>query len=197
VAQRVNSGGGEILTFTDADSLRALAVIADRHPSVVALDRLFAATARGAALIHRIKADPALSGSEIRVVSHDSGHSHVSPREPGAARPEEELDQSGTRRGQRIRVDEFVEVLIDGNLASVVDLSTNGAQVVSATVLKPNQRVRVSLSDQESAMRFNACVAWATFEIPQNGGPRYRAGIQFLDASADDVNAYSLRHRAP
>ena len=97
----------------------------------------------------------------------------------------------------RISVDEFVEVLIDGNLASVVNLSTNGAQVVSATVLRPSQRVLVSLSDQETAMRFNACVAWARFKITQNGGPRYRVGIEFLDANARDVHAYSLRHRAP
>ncbi len=197
VVQRVNSGGDEIVTFTDSDSLRALAVIADRHPSVVALDRLFADTARGAALITRIQADPALSGSEIRIVSHDSGHTRVSRREPGSAHPERELDQTGTRRAQRISVDEFVQALIDGNLASVVNLSANGAQVVSATALRPTQRVRVSLSDQEAVIRFNACIAWATFEIPKNGGPRYRAGIEFLDAVAEDVHAYSLRHRAP
>lgn len=197
MVQRASSWGDEIVTFSDADSLRALAVIADRHPSVVALDRLFVDTARGAALITRIQADPALSGSEIRIVSHDSGYTRVSQREPGATHSQRELDQTGTRRAQRVSVDEFVQALIDGNLASVVNLSANGAQVVSATALRPSQRVRVSLSDQEAVIRFNACIAWATFEIPKNGGPRYRAGIEFLDAVAEDVHAYSLRHRAP
>jgi PilZ domain len=196
LVQRVTSGADEVVIFTDADSLRALAVIADRHPSVVVLDRLFADTARGAALITRINADPALDGSEIRIVSHDSGHTSVSRRKPDAVHPEGELDQTGTRRAPRISVDEFVEALIDGNLASVVNLSANGAQVVSRTVLRPTQRVRVSLSDREAVIRFNASIAWATFEIPKNGGPRYRAGIEFLDAVAEDVHAYSLRHRA-
>ena len=36
---------------------------------------------------------------------------------------------------------------VDGNPAALVDLSTVGAQVVSPTVLKPNQRVRVSFGD--------------------------------------------------
>ena len=34
-------------------------------------------------------------------------------------------------------------------------------------------------------MRFNAIVAWASFEIPPKIGPRYRAGIEFIDADAD------------
>ena len=38
-------------------------------------------------------------------------------------------------------------MLIDGNPAMLVDLSTVGAQVVSATLLKPNQRVRLSFTE--------------------------------------------------
>ena len=33
-------------------------------------------------------------------------------------------------------------------------------------------------------------MAWASFEIPPNGGPRYRAGIEFLDADGSAVDAY-------
>src|SRR5687767_15077942 len=46
--------------FSDADALRALELIAKERPESVALERLFAATSRGAALINRIKADPTL-----------------------------------------------------------------------------------------------------------------------------------------
>ena len=42
---------------------------------------------------------------------------------------------------------EPVEVLVDGDPAQLIDLSVMGAQVVSTTVLKPNQRVRFVLSD--------------------------------------------------
>ena len=58
-----------------------------------------------------------------------------------------------------------MSVLLDGNAARLVDLSEVGAQVVSSTVLKPNQRVRVALTDDHGALRFNAAVAWASFEI--------------------------------
>src|SRR4029079_18397297 len=59
--------GGELLAFPDSDALGALDVISRRQPDVVALEQTFAATPRGAALINRIKADPTLSGSTIRI----------------------------------------------------------------------------------------------------------------------------------
>ena len=76
--ERTGDVNGEVLAFSDSDALRALEVITKRRPRVVALERLFAATPRGAALINRIKADPALVESEIRVMQH--------PR-PAAATP--------------------------------------------------------------------------------------------------------------
>jgi hypothetical protein len=90
------------------------------------------------------------------------------------------------------------EVLIDGNQATLIDLSALGAQVVSLmslTVLKPNQRIRVWLSDPEGPIRMNATVAWASFEIPPASGPRYRAGIEFIDANAAVLEAYCSRHK--
>jgi len=50
--------------------------------------------------------------------------------------------------------------------------------------LKPNQRVRLWLHDPTRPIRFSGSVAWAAFEIPKTG-PRYRAGIEFVDASPD------------
>ena len=82
---------------------------------------------------------------------------------------------------------------MDGNTATLVDLSTIGAHVLSATILKPNQKVRMTVADDQVTMRFNAVVAWAFFEMPPKIGPRYRAGIEFLDANAADVDTYRLR----
>jgi hypothetical protein len=196
------SEAGELLVFTDAEALRALEVITKRRPQVVALERLFAATPRGAALINRIKADPALTGAEIRVVSHDPSYARVSPPEaaaaPAPAPPIDTpapLDQRGTRRAPRFRIPGDVGVTIDGNPATLVDLSTIGAQVVSPTILKPNQRVRVSLADDQATVRVSAVIAWASFEIPARIGPRYRAGIEFVDADPAAVDAYCARHR--
>src|SRR5262249_43295205 len=105
------------------------------------------------------------------------------------------LDQRGTRRAQRYRIAQKIEILVDGNAAAPVDLWKVGAQVISVTALKPNQRVRVGITDNNATLRFNASVAWAKFEIPPGMGPRYRAGIEFVDADASAVDAYCVRHR--
>ncbi len=203
----------EVLTFSDAEALRALEEIVKRRPLAVELERQFAATPRGAALINRIKADPSLAGSELRVVSHDSDYARVVPRAdaaeppaapavailepppPEAAPAPPPLDHRGTRRAPRFRIAGEVNVLIDGNTAKVLDLSTVGAQVISPTIVKPNQHVRVALADDHGALRFHAVIAWAFFEIPGNAGPQYRAGVDFVDANSDGVGAFCLRHK--
>ena len=189
------------LAFADTDALQALDVITRQRPSVVALERLFAATSRGAAFINRIKADPALGSCEIRIVAHDSAYSRVSPRRPGEAAPTAPaavveappvpapLDQRGTRRAPRFPVVENVEVLADGNPATLVEMSLVGAQIVSVSTLRPNQRLRMSLPDASRPIRFSAGVVWAAFEMPKEG-PQYRAGIEFYDADADGVTRF-------
>jgi len=201
----------DALAFSDMDALQALDTITRQRPSLVALERLFAATSRGAAFINRIKADPALASCEIRIVAHDSAYSRVSSRKPGEAPPAvapaavaepppappappaapapNPLDQRGTRRAPRYKVSENVEVLVDGNPATLIDLSLVGAQVLSATTLRPNQRLRMTLPDPTRPIRFSAGVAWAAFEMPK-GGPRYRAGIEFYDAEPEAVTRF-------
>ena len=188
-------------TFSDAEALRALEVITRKRPDVVALERMFAATTRGAALINRIKADPKLSQCEIRIVAHDSGYSRVPAGAPAAegdggtvavaapAPAAAPLDYHGTRRASRVRVVDGVDVTVDGNVATLIDLSIVGAQVVSSTVLKPNQRLRMSMGDGKKPIRFSAGVAWASFELAKTG-PRYRAGIEFFDAEPEAVQKF-------
>lgn len=200
--ERTAADGHELLAFADSEALRALEVITKRRPAIVALDRAFAASPRGAALINRIKGDPSLVDSEIRVVSHDSHHARVisEPERSSVAgisdaptQVSQALDESGTRGAPRLAMAKGVEALIDGNAAVLVDLSTGGAQVLSATVLKPNQRVRLTLTDARGIIRVSGTVAWATFEIP----PRYRAGIVFVaGGESAAIEAYALRHKA-
>jgi len=100
--------------------------------------------------------------------------------------PAAPLDQRGTRRAPRFVVANGIEVMIDGNPAALINLSVVGAQVVSPTILKPNQRVRMTLQDRGGPIRVMAGVAWAAFEMPKSG-PVYRAGIEFYDAEASPV----------
>jgi hypothetical protein len=194
----------DALTFSDADALRALDVITRQRPGVVALDKLFASTSRGTALINRIKADPSLTSCEIRIVSADQSirgparaatagstpsvavAEPVAPPAPAAVGP---LDYRGTRRAPRVRIVEGTEVAIDGNAAQLLDLSVIGAMVLSPTILRPNQRVRVSIAEGTRPIRFGAGVAWAAFELLKTG-PRYRAGLEFFDAEATALQRF-------
>ncbi|HEY8534894.1 MAG TPA: PilZ domain-containing protein [Vicinamibacterales bacterium] len=198
---------GEIIACSDADIPRAIAIILERVPQRVALERLFAATSRGAALLERLKSDPALADVEFRIVSHDSDYWRVSPRRTPprtdeAARPEPPverppLDTHGTRRHPRTVIQEGVDILIDGLPARLVNLSPLGAQVLSSSVLRPNQRVRVSMVDHRDTIRCPALVVWARFELTGgSAGPRYRAGLEFSAPDAQAVLEYAERHRA-
>jgi hypothetical protein len=213
--------------FPDADALKALDAITKDKPKLIVLERTFAATSRGAALIKRIKADPALVGCEIKIVANDGtpatgkkkkGDGAAAAAPPAAttdaaateaaateaavkaaaappAPTKAPLDQRGTRRAPRFNVVGGIEVLIDGKPATLINLSVVGAQVVSPTILRPNQRVRMVLPDAERQLRFAAGIAWAAFEMPK-AGPHYRAGIEFFDAEADNLDKFIEANKA-
>jgi CheY-like chemotaxis protein len=175
--------------FADTDALRALEAIARQHPSLVVLDSVFAATSRGTALINRIKADPTLSACEVRITmfTHDATldvpvrdvvvPDAMTPAD-AAPQPATLLDVAGTRRSPRYEIIPGIELQVDGNLATLVDLSTTGAQVMAVTSLKPNQRVRLTLPGGLAPIRVSGAITWAVFEM-SDAGPRYRAGVDF------------------
>src|SRR5688500_16376791 len=201
--QSAASDGDEVLTFSDNEPLKAIETITARKPSVISLERLFAATSRGAALINRIKADPALSASEIRVVSVD-GTYRVSPRRTSVsparsaasapppslptpadivlkaieveavevvqtappAQPAANLDYRGTRRAPRFRMAEGTEAQVEGALATVVDLSIYGVQILCLIPLKSKKKILMVLADDLVMVKFAASVELAFFEMP-------------------------------
>ncbi|HVL69337.1 MAG TPA: PilZ domain-containing protein [Vicinamibacterales bacterium] len=208
---------GELLAFPDTEPIQALQAILTHRPPLIVLERLFAATPRGAALINRIKTDPMLATCEVRVMSHTgdymrqvarpatspaavearSGTAATQPAAVAAAEGPRPLDWHGTRRAERFRVRPGVEIQLDGNPAAVVDVSTVGAQVLSATILRPNQKVRVGIPTEDALVRCRGAIAWAKFELPKpTAPPVYRAGVEFLDADPATIDLFSVRHRA-
>jgi|RhiMethySRZTD1v2_1073278.scaffolds.fasta_scaffold03953_17 PilZ domain-containing protein len=201
-ALQQNPDLSEAEAFTDAEALKALDAIARQRPEVVALEKMFAASARGAAFLNRIKANPALAALEVRIVESNTDYARPQPRPPatsgGASAAAVAIeapslptggDRNAKRRAARVGVLKNIEVLIDGNPATLIDISVRGAQVVSLSSLRPNQRVRMSLLELARPLRFNGVVAWALFEMPKEG-PRYRAGIDFYDANPAEVTRF-------
>jgi PilZ domain-containing protein len=247
--ERTAAVNGEVLTFSDSEAVRALDAIMTRRPQVLRLERMFASTPRGVALINRIKADPGLSHMEIEVVAHDSDETRVlrqgtgspraavapektaagpspsapprlaappvlapptrkpapllAPRDASLAPPEPDAApsavapsvQRGTREAARVRMESGLEIAVDGNTATLVDLSSVGAQVISGAALKPNQRVRLALTDDAATVRLSGSVVWASFEISKNG-PKYRAGVQFVKPDVQAIEAFCERHKS-
>lgn len=204
--ERVDSGA-ELHSFTEHEALEALDHIIRTKPRIVALDNEFSGTSRGTALINRIKDDPTLTDCEVRVVAHDSAIHRIAPRRPSGRvaaavvvvddEPKKALDQRGTRRAPRVRIRENVEVLVDGHAAVLIDLSAVGAQVLSSKMLRPNQRIRLTLPEGKTALRCTGSIAWASFEMPKGDSPRYRAGIELAGTDPVAINGFADRHKKP
>ena len=199
---RVVAEGLECVTFTEAEALRALQTITSRKPQVVALETGFAATARGKALVNRIKADPALAHITLRLESTEEAAvaqpaaTAQAPEPEAVPPPRVQLDFTGTRRAPRHAVDESREILVDGKPGSLVNLSLVGVQLVTTAALKPGQRVRVSLSEPKGALRCGATVVWATFEMTKDGA-RYRVGLDFVNPNTVALDGYISRLERP
>ena len=106
LCDRLRTSARELVPCVDSDIPVAIDTVLERRPAEVAIERVFASTSRGAALVGRLKADPALMGIEICIVAHDSDYSRVSPHRGGGdasdggvavAAPAPALDQRGTR----------------------------------------------------------------------------------------------------
>jgi hypothetical protein len=194
-----------VQSFTESEALEALDYIIRTKPGLIALQDEFSITSRGNALINRIKDDPNLSSCEVKVLARDAKQSRVAVKRAQAAaaavavdEPKPALDVRGTRRAPRTRIKDGVEVSVDGNQASLVDLSTVGVQVVSATILKPNQRVRVTIGEGKASIRCSGSIAWAAFEMPKGMPTRYRAGIDFgSNADVDALRGFAKKNKKP
>jgi PilZ domain-containing protein len=193
----------DVQTFTDAEALEALDHIIRTKPALVAMQDEFADSSRGQALINRIKDDVVLATVEVRVMGKNPAQNRVAVKRgsPGgsavvavAEKLKSALDQKGTRRAARVPIKDGVEVAVDGNTAGLIDLSVVGAQVVSSTVLKPNQRVRVTM--ENGKVKCAGAVVWAAFEMPKGLPTRYRAGIDWgVTAEAPKVETFAKKNK--
>ena len=177
----------DALTFADNEGLRAFEAIVRQRADAVVVDSAFAATSRGTAFINRIKADPGMRNCDVRVMTPEDERGTEEPENaPPDASPvvaaagdvavAEQPNATVTLDFDRIR---GVELMVDGNPATLVDLSSGGAQIMSPTSLKPHQRVRMTLPGAP-LVRLHGEISWAIFEMP-GGVPRYRAGVSFID----------------
>jgi hypothetical protein len=191
----------DVALFSDCDSLKALDAILAHPPKILALDRAFAATARAAALVARLRAEPHLRATDVRVLAEDELNLPVllNARAPGLEgalmRSSYPLDYCGTRRAPRFVAAEDVSVLINGMRGRLIDLSCIGVQLVATTRLRPEEPLRVALTDPSAEVRVRGVVAWSVV-VPSGADLAYRAGVEFIDPDSLTLEAFCVRNIA-
>ena len=191
-----------ILLFADADIARAFETILRDRPRLVVLPRDLLATARAEELIGRIRTDPdpAVSQLQIRVTSDVRNYVELVSRRKQAgldaalAIAGDPLPAAYERQrwARRFQAHTDVTVYVDGTTARLADLSRTGAQVVVPLQLRPNQEVRLLITDGTHVLRLGAMVVRAALEPSRNSDAplQCRAGMTFISADREALDEF-------
>ncbi|HKB12899.1 MAG TPA: PilZ domain-containing protein [Vicinamibacterales bacterium] len=207
---------GRIMPFGSNSLGSAIESVRAYRPKVVAIDALVAQTPGGIAFLDRVE-QLAIPGSKVLLLVEHDGHWSTAPRgnsgsmaQPKAGkhggahkqaaaanvvRPATPVEIVSTRRVPRFAVKDALDVTVESGCAHLVDISVLGAQVVSLPVLRPGQKIKVSLPDTDDTLNVVAQVAWSLFERTQlQVEPHYRVGLEFTEAAQQALEAYRHRH---
>jgi hypothetical protein len=192
-----------VIVFGATETVRALEVIAERRPCVVALERLFAETVVGSDFLASVRGLPYIAEAELRML-HDEGtdvpvllrRQHAAPGRIAIATTSQVLALREPRRAPRYPMAQGVTAVVNGEPAALVNVSVGGAQVLARDILRPTQQVRVALPDENDEIRVRATIAWSMFEqCRQTKATHFRAGVEFHDGNAGALELYCLSHR--
>ena len=197
----------DLLLFAVTDPVRAFQAIMTQQPGVVVFQRDLLGTARMTELIGQIRTDPdpTVSHVQIRVMSDVAAYVQlVSQRRHGApdatrAAPGDPLpaEHDSRQAARRFRALAGVEVRVEGMAAKLTDLSQTGAQLVAPTRLRPNQRVRIRITDDQQVLSLAATVVRAALEPSRDPGTPlpYRVGVMFIDPDREALEVFCARNK--
>jgi PilZ domain len=205
---------GRMMPFGSNSLGSAMESVRAYRPKVVALDALVAQTPSGMTFLDRVEQLGIPKCKILLLAEHDgqwstmprgSAGNLTQARSAGAPAPSKRAVPArpaaaeivGTRRVPRFMVRDSLDVTVESGCAHLVDISVLGAQVVSLPVLRPGQKIKVSLPDTDDTLNVIAQVAWSLFERPQlQVEPHYRVGLEFTDAAQQALEGYRQRHCA-
>jgi len=208
---------GRVTCFTATNLFAAHENIQMHHPKLIVVEAVFAQTPPGQEFLARIES-LGIRGSAIELVVRAQGKWATTPysgqqvtaasqaaaaastRHPVGMAPRlasvaAQTKGANTRRASRFKILESLDAVVESGQATLVNISTLGAQVVSQSAIKPTHKVKIVLPDADEMVHLTAHVAWATFEQPRPGAaPHYRAGMEFTDAAQEILEDYCRRH---
>ena len=117
---------------------------------------------------------------------------HMKPSPPTVATPPVDAGApQKQRQARRVKMLDGTAVVVDQARGTLVDLSTLGAQVLSPYALRPNSPVRIVLPHEAGGVSCSARVVWVILERqPTSPSALYRAGVQFTDVKAGELQGY-------
>jgi PilZ domain-containing protein len=185
---------GSVLYFSDSNLASALESIRAHNPKVVAIESHFAESVPGRAFVDRLRT-LSLTGSQIRLLGRANGGWSTAPLTAQATVSDSLPAGLNTRRAPRFLVRDPAPTVIDGVATNLIDISVLGAQVLSEPVLRPKQRIKVTIVEDEAVLRFYAHVAWSVYEKARSAPtPHYRAGMEFDKATEQALKEFCRRH---
>jgi hypothetical protein len=212
---------GRVMWFSEGNLATALDSIRMNHPKLIAVEAAFAQKPYGQVFLTKIE-QMAIRGSALQLIVRANGGWATAPYNAAelaaassaavvaAGRPARSVTTAeppappappakgaNTRRASRFKVIESLNAVVENGQANLVNISIIGAQVVSPSVIRPTQKVKIMLPDTKDMVHLTGQVAWSTFERMQlQTEPFYRAGMEFTDAAQEILEDYCRRHCA-
>jgi hypothetical protein len=187
--QRNASDASKVVPLLHTNMNHAMRVIDEMEVQVIIIEQAVAATESGAAVMAQIHNQRTWRDTEIRLLPNNAVNTLITA-EPGSVDPQQWLTELARpllprpqRCTPRVRASGDEEVSINGDAVTLADWSTTGVQVRSTDMLRPNQRVRVTLSKGDKTIKTHGLVTWSTFTTSPR--PEYRAGIVLEEPIAD------------
>lgn len=185
--------------YSATDAHAALMTVMKHRVPVVVLDRRFAASPGGNEFVTELRI--ACRDVEIRILEDDEGEFPAALRRPVGENARaiiarhSQLLKGPIRRAPRYPVPPGCALLVNGETASLVNVSARGAQLVLPAALRPAQPVRIALPNGSDLIRLQGAVAWSTFEL--SGGDAqscYRVGLEFAQSKPEILRLYCNEH---
>jgi chromosome segregation ATPase len=108
---------------------------------------------------------------------------------------ERDLAAKPRRRASRYNFSGKVAIDFGGEPGTLVDLSTAGAQILSAQAFEQGWEAQLTLISEEIPLKARAKVIWARLDPNSQGRAlRYRAGLLFTAVDAAGVEAFIIRY---
>jgi len=194
---------GRVLRYSSSNLASVFESIRANQPGLIVLDAVFVQTPAGHGFIERLN-QLSIPKLVMQSAVFDRGHWTMTSitNEPAAAVVEAPLSRVSagldTRRVPRFFLQDAAKALAGGSSIEIVNLSILGAQIISQPMMRPNQKLKVGLPDENGTLQVEASVAWSVFEKTAKAPePYFRVGMEFNDALREALEDYCKRHCLP